>query len=1200
MDIVTDLTSQAISFLTLLQDISKDFGILRKKRDAKGYMPAVQAEMERFKEYLDGRLSPGDPVTGRYNIPDRRTERIKEIVFCSSAETTEQALEATFYTISNNLIKWIERVTKREKPIFPGVEGDISDIILMSPDEWRREIRNILYDDPYERVNLARAIHYIPALIVLTLSEKPPKKGWLSSLSGRADDGIEQQRKHQVFEPGTTYATLAAEDRDDIEKWWSNVPVLAQKTELARSFQGRTRTSIATALLRNDQLFFQCVVEENPVSFEMIFNQELEQIERSREARLEDLESDDWENIRFKSICPKKSECEEDKDAKHAFASITPDLPKDPGEIELHFADKIPNPLPADGTIDPLRRAEAMQLTALAFSGGGIRSATFNLGVIQKLAEKGVLHHIDYLSTVSGGGYIGSWLLSWIYRAGSISKVTNRLNSARSTDPMADEVRPLRWLRMYSNYLSPNAGVMSTDAWTIGITWIRNTLINQIILLLLLCTALAFVEMVYMAWEGLASDVTYPWLITTSIACAFMAMGTHFAAEGMRTFNNEPAHKAWINNVVRGNYAYALVVSAALTAFFLSTWLFKSAEKIYPLSEKLEIFVGPALFAIACLVYIAYKGKYHEQKRFENPSTARNYIFASSVVGVVVTFLLMTIVWKFYELIRHPAPLYLVENDSFRQHISSISSNDETVKKLAFTFGLPLMLEMMSLGVVFRMFIMGIFFPDERREWWGRTGAELHRFMLIWILMTIAVFFLPKLANRIEAIKESEVEYFVGLVGGWAAIVGFGVRLAFGSTTSGENKEKTGLNAKEIFVRLVPYLFMIGFLLIGSATLNYLLKFNTLPAQTGLEKFGISVLNFAVLLAVTALLSYRAGVNEFTLHHFYRNRLIRAYLGATRRRTERIQTANSFTGFDSKDDIPLEEFRKPEYYGPYPLINTALNATVVSELDRQDRKAESFIFSPLFCGFDFSATRAAAYNKKEIANYGYRPTAQFADSPTLGTAMAISGAAVNPNMGYHSSAATAFLLSVFNVKLGWWLGNPRTEQWQKSEPTQGLAYLVFDLIGKSDMSSDFVNLSDGGHFDNMGLYELVRRRCHQIIVCDAEEDNTSLCEGLAMAVRRCRIDFGVEIDIDTSPITSKDANTGLCRSHVATGTIKYPGNVTPGTLIYIKTALNGDESADIREYKMQNPKFPQQPTSDQFFTEEQFESYRKLGYHSID
>lgn len=137
------------------------------------------------------------------------------------------------------------------------------------------------------------------------------------------------------------------------------------------------------------------------------------------------------------------------------------------------------------------------------------------------------------------------------------------------------------------------------------------------------------------------------------------------------------------------------------------------------------------------------------------------------------------------------------------------------------------------------------------------------------------------------------------------------------------------------------------------------------------------------------------------MHHFYRNRLVRAYLGATRRRTEREQTANPFTGFDMRDDEKFSALKNEYgYYGPYPILNTALNASQVTDLDRQDRKAESFFFSPLYCGFDFSMTRASADLQSKSYDYSFRPTDQFAypndNGPGIGTALAISGAAVNP------------------------------------------------------------------------------------------------------------------------------------------------------------------------------------------------------------
>jgi hypothetical protein len=500
-----------------------------------------------------------------------------------------------------------------------------------------------------------------------------------------------------------------------------------------------------------------------------------------------------------------------------------------------------------------------------------------------------------------------------------------------------------------------------------------------------------------------------------------------------------------------------------------------------------------------------------------------------------------------------------------------------------------MILEVLSLTVIARLAIMGNLFPDYRREWWARMGGIVHRFILIWILVSTASLILPDVYPEVS-------KALIAAWGGWAGIVGWGVKKAFESKEDkpGDQKKLTGL-----LIKIVPYIFMIGFLLIGSWITEQLRAMCPSSLRGSLNDWA-DVGETIILILITLFLSWRIGVNEFSLHHFYRNRLTRAYLGATRTREDRIKTANAFTGFDTDDDLLLSSFCAEDgYQGPYPIINTALNATVVSALDRQDRKAESFIFSPLYCGYDFSPTRSSTYNIDHVYEYGYRPTNMFSNEdggPTLGTAMAISGAAINPNWGYHSSPSIAFLLTLFNVRLGWWIGNPRREKWKNAEPGFGLAYLIKDLIGKSDIDSNYVCLSDGGHFDNMGLYELIRRRCHYIILGDGEQHDNSSCEGLANAIRRCRIDFGVEITLDLSPVMNK----GKDAKHLVKGEIKYPGTDQPeGTLIYIKTVLQGDETVDVREYAIENKTFPQQSTGDQFFDEAQFESYRKLGFLSI-
>ena len=114
---------------------------------------------------------------------------------------------------------------------------------------------------------------------------------------------------------------------------------------------------------------------------------------------------------------------------------------------------------------------------------------------------------------------------------------------------------------------------------------------------------------------------------------------------------------------------------------------------------------------------------------------------------------------------------------------------------------------------------------------------------------------------------------------------------------------------------------------------------------------------------------------------------------------------------------------------------------------------------------------------------------------------------------------------MFNVRLGWWLGNPRARYtWRYSSPRIGLAYMLGELFGITSTSSNYVSLSDGGHFENLGIYELVRRRCRYIIVGDAEQDGDFTFGGLGSAIRRCRADFGVEIDIDISAISRRSTN----------------------------------------------------------------------------
>jgi hypothetical protein len=208
--------------------------------------------------------------------------------------------------------------------------------------------------------------------------------------------------------------------------------------------------------------------------------------------------------------------------------------------------------------------------------------------------------------------------------------------------------------------------------------------------------------------------------------------------------------------------------------------------------------------------------------------------------------------------------------------------------------------------------------------------------------------------------------------------------------------------------------------------------------------------------------------------------------------------------------------------------------------------------------------------------------------------MAISGAAVSPNQGYNSSPLIGFLLMLFNVRLGWWLGSPKAAAYSLEGPRLSLSPALRELAGDTTDDSQWIYLSDGGHFENLGLYEMVRRRCRTIVVSDAGCDPTCSFEDLGNAVRKIFIDFGVSIEFEQLEIQARQTPPvpGL---RFAIGSIKYPGSNRLGWLLYLKPTYQGTERADVRSYATGHPTFPHESTTDQWFSESQLESYRALG-----
>jgi hypothetical protein len=285
--------------------------------------------------------------------------------------------------------------------------------------------------------------------------------------------------------------------------------------------------------------------------------------------------------------------------------------------------------------------------------------------------------------------------------------------------------------------------------------------------------------------------------------------------------------------------------------------------------------------------------------------------------------------------------------------------------------------------------------------------------------------------------------------------------------------------------------------------------------------------------------------------------------------------------------IPLDTV-DPHNRAPYHLINTAVNLPASEHVRLSERKCDFFLFSR-----DWAGSPAVGYAKAGEWLMNNR-------RPDLATAMAISGAAISSNMGLGSIKPLRALIALFNLRLGFWIRNVKTSRRASRHP--GFLCLLREM-STLDMTerSGWLNLSDGGHIENLGVYELLRRRCKFILCVDGEADPAITFQGLMTLVRHARIDLGVSIQPDLQELRP-DPATGYSRAHYHLCRIEYPARPGEshgdlGLLLYLKLSVTGNESELIRRYRKGDPTFPHQTTLDQFFDEEQFEAYRQLGVH---
>ena len=924
---------------------------------------------------------------------------------------------------------------------------------------------------------------------------------------------------------------------------------------------------------------------------------------------------------------------------------------------------------------DVYQAALSANLKGVCFSGGGIRSATFNLGVLQAIAAAGKLGNIDYLSTVSGGGYIHLFLATWIHRR-KLAHVAAQLHPLPSDSPRTAWPEPIRWLRRYSNYLTPNKGFFTADTWAAVSIWLRNTLLNQIVLVFALLTFLLLPHFPVLGLLGFdAAKLPSNWPaddLSPAAPAVFALLSFLVAAVAVGVGLFETPHptdaaapsgpatdKLGVPKKLKGfggGIAFlSIIVPVYLAIFAVSPFLYRSAFfPLYPLghcrtmppntipqfSDHLHSLFPPDAHMPFCIPPAPTHRSFtdnattwfhnYEAADFWTPlSPNHNSVFTAFALGqglLVLAFVgavplrrrqhlsnatkVLTLVAAAFVavasslLLLHLARILLI--------LAAIGFDYPEFVRFSIVFAPILLLGIIFISLDLAIGVVGRSMLDSSREWLARVRSLSFISGFAWLGLVGCSLLGPVLVSMLIHLNW---KWTASALTTWAGTTAASI-LAGKSPSTGTpgDKAPASNSALSLLIYVGPPIFLVGLMLLLAFVLQ-----NALTALNIASAMQYSVV-LAALGAFTLFFSWRVDINEFSLHSFYRDRIARCYAGAS----DRDRHPDELTGLAGSDqDLRLAQLlpakfshgdpafwvdpkTAPSYEGPFPIFSATLNVSFGGDLATRERKGASFAFTPLFCGYDLGWTEG---QDSSVQFNGYVPTRSFAypktGGPAVSTAVSASGAALNPNDGFQTSTAMAFLLSFFNARLGWWLPNPRNtgsgilSLLSGPTPVLGLPYLLRELFGMVSDDAPFVNVSDGGQFENMGLYELVRRRCLTILICDAEEDSEFEFEGLGMAVRKCRIDFGVEIDFPTIGCILPSAN-GFSQLTYSEGTIRYPNPIHPhtpiqGNILYIKSTLTGAEPVDLRNYKREHPAFPGESTLDQWFTESQFESYRRLG-----
>jgi hypothetical protein len=864
----------------------------------------------------------------------------------------------------------------------------------------------------------------------------------------------------------------------------------------------------------------------------------------------------------------------------------------------------------------PFTDGETTGRVGLAISGGGIRSATFALGVLQSLARLGRLRHVDYLSTVSGGGYIGSFLgslyLPVATRNGaaaaamsapaassppaSSSAGSTVASGSPSAAQTADRVErtladadapPIRWLREYGRYMAPRGA--GDYLYAVGI-YLRNWIsLHYVLAVTLLAVFLAGDLLRALLWQRFAA----------------------IRALEASLFAGSTAGLWWSPWSVLPLAGFAL----ALVPLGWAYWLTQTRQ------DSPHTMRNPALFA-TFLVALAAAAVLRWPPALAYLPAAQPDTLAAIAAWLLFTAAIATGAW-------FVARVGSGSDGMARSHLSRwLGSTLSVVLALA---GFALV---DSLGQ--SLYLLA---GAEHGRWWAT---------------------LVPLGSAVVAL----VQRFAPLIGR------LGVREA-------------GLRLSAASALSALGIVLFALLMAGWSAVGHALLWSGQCAACGSGAPAPQATPVAAALAAMAVISLLTGrtipfLNLSTLAQFYAARLTRAYLGASNaRRTgyradppagttpAAASALADVTRASASDDIRWQAYRPDLHGGPLHFVNVTLNETVTgaAQLTQRDRKGMSMAVGPhgLSVGrhhhalWDGSDARIAplALPPGRFAMFpadpheGHEVDRHEVESLGVGQWIAVSGAAFTTGLGSRTRMGLSMLLALSNVRLGYWWDSGVDPRRRRERSARGALDRAFAwLAALAPVQAYLANetfarfhgahrrrwyLSDGGHFENTAVYELLRRRLPFIVVCDDGQDRDYAFEDAGNLVRKARIDWDAEIRflsgdqiVDLlgagSPLLETIGTPAQLQRRARDPSGSQPGSRLHGhayserhatlawarygddaqarsLLLFVKPTLVGGEPLDLQDYFARHPDFPQESTLDQSFDEAQWESYRRLGEH---